>query len=194
MRQASRSAGLRPLWQAGCNAPSSSGTPCSTWTWRHTSSLQVNSAGLKRYGGHTTVRKPTGTPTASSGSLSRASLPRLPGAADPDGLEVDGVFTGERFRNRGYAHKAVQALVSACGGTTLYMHSTVPLVAFYSSFGFTPISERELPEATGTVRFCRWQSRGCKRGTHAAPATGLTGEMDHPGRGRISISIVLIFS
>ncbi|MGA7798684.1 MAG: GNAT family N-acetyltransferase [Methanoregula sp.] len=65
----------------------------------------------------------------------------------PDGLEVDGVFTGERFRNRGYAHKAVQALVSACGGTTLYMHSTVPLVTFYSSFGFTPISERELPES-----------------------------------------------
>jgi nucleotide-binding universal stress UspA family protein/GNAT superfamily N-acetyltransferase len=65
----------------------------------------------------------------------------------PDGLEVDGVFTGERFRNRGYAHKAVQALISACGGTTLYMHSTMPLVTFYSSFGFTPISERELPES-----------------------------------------------
>jgi nucleotide-binding universal stress UspA family protein/GNAT superfamily N-acetyltransferase len=64
----------------------------------------------------------------------------------PDGLEVDGVFVGEQFRNRGYARKAVQALVAACGTGILYMYSTLPLVTFYSSFGFTPVSEQELPE------------------------------------------------
>ncbi|MGB8219040.1 MAG: GNAT family N-acetyltransferase, partial [Methanoregula sp.] len=65
----------------------------------------------------------------------------------PEGLEVDGVFVGEQFRNRGYARKAVQALVAACGTGILYMYSTLPLVTFYSSFGFAPIAERELPES-----------------------------------------------
>jgi nucleotide-binding universal stress UspA family protein/predicted GNAT family acetyltransferase len=65
----------------------------------------------------------------------------------PDGLEVDGVFVSEQYRNRGYAQKAVQALVASCGTDTLYMHSTLPLVTFYSSFGFTPIPEQELPES-----------------------------------------------
>ncbi len=63
----------------------------------------------------------------------------------PDGLEVDGVFTPEEFRRRGYARKAMEALVSACGDEVLYMHSTRELVSFYSTFGFRPISEKELP-------------------------------------------------
>ena len=148
MRRASRSAGLRPAWQAGCNAPSSSGTPCSTWTWRHASSLQVNLAGLKRYGGRTHRQKADRGTDRIFGVFVEGELAAVARCRrHPDGLEVDGVFTGERFRNRGYAHKAVEALVSACGGTTLYMHSTVPLVTFYSSLGFTPINERELPES-----------------------------------------------
>lgn len=64
----------------------------------------------------------------------------------PDGLEVDGVFVPDEYRNRGYAKKAVAALVGACGGETLYMHSTLELVRFYGSFGFVAIPERELPK------------------------------------------------
>jgi N-acetylglutamate synthase-like GNAT family acetyltransferase len=65
----------------------------------------------------------------------------------PDGLEVDGVFVSEQFRNRGYAQKVVQVLVDSCGTGTLYMYSTLPLVTFYSSFGFTPVADQELPES-----------------------------------------------
>ncbi|HXW99118.1 MAG TPA: GNAT family N-acetyltransferase, partial [Methanomicrobiales archaeon] len=57
----------------------------------------------------------------------------------PDGLEIDGVFTLEEFRNRGYARLTVEALVQACGGETLYLHSTLELVPFYRTLGFGPI-------------------------------------------------------
>lgn len=59
--------------------------------------------------------------------------------------EVDGVFTLEEFRGKGYARLAVKALVDACGGRPLYMHSTLELVDFYRTFGFKPIPEAELP-------------------------------------------------
>jgi len=65
----------------------------------------------------------------------------------PDGLEVDGVFVPEEYRGRGYARKAVQALVDACGNETLFMHSTGELMEFYSGFGFVPITETELPRS-----------------------------------------------
>jgi GNAT superfamily N-acetyltransferase len=63
----------------------------------------------------------------------------------PDGLEVDGVFTLDEFRNRGYARMVVRALVDAFKDQTLYMHSTLELVDFYRSFGFRPIEEKDLP-------------------------------------------------
>nr|WP_301662913.1 GNAT family N-acetyltransferase [Methanoculleus sp. FWC-SCC1] len=63
----------------------------------------------------------------------------------PDGMEVDGVFTPEEFRGRGYARRAVAALVAACGDAVLYMHATRELVSFYGIFGFGPIREDELP-------------------------------------------------
>jgi nucleotide-binding universal stress UspA family protein/GNAT superfamily N-acetyltransferase len=63
----------------------------------------------------------------------------------PDGREVDGVFTLDEFRNRGYARMAVRALVDTFKNETLYMHSTLELVDFYRSFGFRPIPEEELP-------------------------------------------------
>ena len=63
----------------------------------------------------------------------------------PDGLEVDGVFTLEAFRNHGYARRAVETLIAACGGESLYMHATLELVEFYSTLGFVPIPEDELP-------------------------------------------------
>jgi nucleotide-binding universal stress UspA family protein/GNAT superfamily N-acetyltransferase len=65
----------------------------------------------------------------------------------PDGLEVDGIYVPDDYRDRGYARKAVQALVDACGSEPLYMHSTLPLARFYSSFGFGQISEDELPRS-----------------------------------------------
>jgi len=63
----------------------------------------------------------------------------------PDGLEVDGVFVLDEFRNRGYARRVMDALVPACGNEILYMHSTLDLVPFYGTFGFVPIPEAELP-------------------------------------------------
>ncbi len=62
----------------------------------------------------------------------------------PDGLEVDGVFTLEEFRKRGYARRAVEMLIAACGSEPLYMHATLELVEFYSTLGFVPIPEDEL--------------------------------------------------
>jgi nucleotide-binding universal stress UspA family protein len=64
----------------------------------------------------------------------------------PDGLEVDGVFILPAFRNRGYARKAMAALMEAFPKETLFMHSTVELVPFYHTFGFESIPEEELPK------------------------------------------------
>ena len=64
-----------------------------------------------------------------------------------DGLEVDGVFVPEDYRERGYAHRAVKALVDTCGNEPLFIHATLDLVRFYRSFGFVPISEHELPQS-----------------------------------------------
>ena len=65
----------------------------------------------------------------------------------PDGLELDGVFVPDEFRGGGYARKAVQALVDACGNEPLFMHSTRELVEFYAGFGFMQIDEAELPQS-----------------------------------------------
>ena len=65
----------------------------------------------------------------------------------PDGLEVDGVFVPDDYRDRGYARKAVQELVDRCGREPLFMHSTLDLVKFYASFGFEPIPESALPKS-----------------------------------------------
>ncbi len=63
----------------------------------------------------------------------------------PDGYEVDGVFTPVRFRGRGYARRAMDALVEACQHDTLYMHSVRNLVDFYGAYGFISIPESDLP-------------------------------------------------
>lgn len=63
----------------------------------------------------------------------------------PDGYEVDGVFTPVRFRGRGYARRAMDALVEACQHDTLYMHSVRNLVEFYATYGFVSIPESDLP-------------------------------------------------
>jgi len=63
----------------------------------------------------------------------------------PDGYEVDGVFTPEEHRGRGYAGLAMNALVEACQHDTLYMHSVLELTGWYGRYGFVPIPESELP-------------------------------------------------
>jgi len=63
----------------------------------------------------------------------------------PDGYEVDGVFTPARFRGRGYARRAMDALVEACQHDTLYMHAVRNLVDFYGEYGFVSIPESDLP-------------------------------------------------
>jgi PAS domain-containing protein/GNAT superfamily N-acetyltransferase len=64
----------------------------------------------------------------------------------PDGMEVDGIFTPEKHRNKGYSRMAVNALVEACHNDDLYMHAVRDLVPFYQSFGFVCIAERDLPQ------------------------------------------------
>ena len=63
----------------------------------------------------------------------------------PDGYEIDGIFTWKEFRGNGYARKAIGALIEGCGDEILYMYAVSSLVNFYSSFGFVPIREQELP-------------------------------------------------
>lgn len=64
----------------------------------------------------------------------------------PDGLEVDGIFTPETYRGRGYSRMAVGALVEACHNDNLFMYAVRHLVGFYAGFKFQPISEKELPD------------------------------------------------
>jgi len=80
----------------------------------------------------------------------------------PDGLEMDCVFTPETYRGRGYARLTVEALIAACGNEPIYIHSTLPLISFYTSLGFSRIGEREMPQ---TIRdrfiFCFGEMEGC---------------------------------
>ena len=79
-----------------------------------------------------------------------------------DGLEMDCVFASEKFRGRGYARLAVQALIDACGSEQIFIHSTIALISFYRTFGFVPIPEDQLPT---TIRerflFCFGEMMGC---------------------------------
>jgi len=80
----------------------------------------------------------------------------------PDGFEMDCVFTPETYRGRGYARLTVEALLSSCGDAPIYIHSTLPLISFYTSLGFSRIGEGEMPQ---TIRdrflFCFGEMEGC---------------------------------
>ncbi len=80
-----------------------------------------------------------------------------------DGLEVDAVFVPEKYRGKGYAKLALDALVSTCGrDAVLFMHSTLVLVGFYRTFGFVPIPETELPPTIKErLIFCLGEMEGC---------------------------------
>ena len=62
-----------------------------------------------------------------------------------DGLEVDGIFTPEAFRKKGYSRIVVGALVEACHNDDLYMYAVRHLTGFYHQFGFEPVPESALP-------------------------------------------------
>ena len=64
----------------------------------------------------------------------------------PDGYEIDGIFTWKEFRGNGYARKTISALIDGCGDEILYMYAVLPLMNFYSSLGFEPIREHDLPD------------------------------------------------
>jgi GNAT superfamily N-acetyltransferase len=63
----------------------------------------------------------------------------------PDGMDVDGIFTPEEHRRKGYSRLAVDALVEACHNDDLYMHAVRHLIGFYARLGFVPIDEKMLP-------------------------------------------------
>ena len=79
-----------------------------------------------------------------------------------DGAEMDCVFASEKYRGKGYARMAVEALLEACGSEQIYIHSTLVLIPFYKKLGFVPIPEDKLPR---TIRerflFCFGEMAGC---------------------------------
>jgi GNAT superfamily N-acetyltransferase len=80
----------------------------------------------------------------------------------PDGNEMDGVFTSEKFRGRGYARLAVEELIRICGRETIYIHSTIALISFYKKLGFFPITEGQLPTSIrDRFIFCFGEMEGC---------------------------------
>jgi nucleotide-binding universal stress UspA family protein/GNAT superfamily N-acetyltransferase len=83
-----------------------------------------------------------------------------------DGYEVDGIFTWDEFRKNGYARKAIEALIRECGTSVLYMYAVQHLVDFYTSFGFVPIPEKDLPM---TVRERYSWAKGEMKGAEVCP-------------------------
>lgn len=80
----------------------------------------------------------------------------------PDGNEMDCVFTPEQYRGKGYARFAVEELIRHCGSETIHIHSTIVLISFYKTFGFTPIPEDELPRSIKErFVFCFGEMMGC---------------------------------
>jgi nucleotide-binding universal stress UspA family protein/N-acetylglutamate synthase-like GNAT family acetyltransferase len=91
-----------------------------------------------------------------------------------DGLEVDGVFVPDDYRDRGYARKAVQDLVDRCGSEPLYMHSTLDLVKFYASFGFEQIPESALPKSIKErFNFAEGEMKGANVSPMRRPGAGI---------------------
>jgi nucleotide-binding universal stress UspA family protein len=90
----------------------------------------------------------------------------------PDGYEVDGIFTWEEFRGRGYARKALDTLIRACGTETLYMYAVQDLAGFYASLGFQSVPEKELPP---TVRERYVWAMGNMKGADVCPMKRVPG-------------------
>ena len=95
----------------------------------------------------------------------------------PDGLEVDGVYTLEEFRGRGFARVMMKALIGACGKEPLFLHSTLELVEFYRSLGFVEIEEEKLPLS---IRDRFGFAKGDLEGANVSPMVRIPG---HPEQG-----------
>jgi len=75
---------------------------------------------------------------------------------------MDCVSSLDEYRGKGYARKVVQALVDACGQETIFIHSTLVLISFYTSFGWHPIPEDQLPKSIkDRFIFCSGEMEGC---------------------------------
>jgi N-acetylglutamate synthase-like GNAT family acetyltransferase len=80
----------------------------------------------------------------------------------PDGVEMDCVFVPETYRGKGYARDAVAELITHCGSEPIYIHSTIVLISFYKTFGFSPIPEDQLPRSIKErFLFCFGEMMGC---------------------------------
>ena len=79
-----------------------------------------------------------------------------------DGVEVDGVFVSETHRGEGLARRLVQAVLGEFGSEILWLHSTIPLIGFYGSFGWVPVPEARLPPSIRErLAFCFGEMMGC---------------------------------
>jgi N-acetylglutamate synthase-like GNAT family acetyltransferase len=80
----------------------------------------------------------------------------------PDGMEMDCVFVPEKYRGLGYARVAVEDLIKECGTEPIYIHSTLALILFYKTLGFSPIPEDQLPKSIRErFVFCFGEMQGC---------------------------------
>jgi len=80
----------------------------------------------------------------------------------PDGVEMDCVFVPDKYRGKGYARYAVEELIKRCGSETIFIHSTIVLISFYKTFGFSPIPEDQLPKSIKErFLFCFGEMEGC---------------------------------
>ena len=92
-----------------------------------------------------------------------------------DGNEMDCVYTRDEYRGRGLARVVVELLLDTCGYERIFIHSTLVLVPFYTTFGWKPLAEKEMPPSVrARLVFCFGEMVGC----NAAPM------VREPGRGR----------
>jgi len=79
-----------------------------------------------------------------------------------DGVEMDCVFVPEPETGKGYARDAVEDLIKHCGSEQIFIHSTLDLIPFYQTVGFTPIPEDLLPPSIKErFSFCLGNMKGC---------------------------------
>ena len=79
-----------------------------------------------------------------------------------DGVVMDCVFVPEADGGKGYARDAVEDLIQHCGSETIYIHSTLALIPFYTTLGFSPIPEDQLPQSIKErFSFCLGNMKGC---------------------------------
>lgn len=79
-----------------------------------------------------------------------------------DGVEMDCVFASEKYRGKGYARMAVEALLKASASEQIFIHSTLVLIPFYKKMGFVPIPEDQLPKSIkDRFIFCFGEMAGC---------------------------------